>query len=103
MLEHYLVNVRRINDLTELIHFHQVTITDWLRLLLSEGTDQNPERIGAHRVIRDLTINETETYSGEAARLEENFRAQMTTPADPNATESHFFWHYITPSELKTL
>lgn len=97
------VRVFRISGKVNLVPSAQVTMTDWLRLIVREQGLANGYEDFAANALRTVTRRPSESWASAAARVLVVFRATQVDPSHPHITEPTFFWRHITARTMKAL
>lgn len=82
---------------------HEVTGTDWLRLLVREQALTSGAVGLAELALEGVTREPNEAWSAAAARVVKHFRVTRINPDRPCASESQYFWRFLSELEMKTL
>lgn len=97
------VRVYRISGKIEVVRFQNVTVTDWLRLIVCQQGLCNGYDLAAESAFYTITREASESLASAAARVLVAFRSVLVDPARPRITEPEFFWRHISARQMKTL
>ena len=81
----------------------EVTITEWLRLLVREAALVRGAATSARHALDSVVLKPAEAWPTAAARLVLMFRAATADPDMPHASEAVYFWRYISERNLVEL
>lgn len=74
----------------EAVPFEEVTVTDWLRLIVRQQGLTNDYQVFPDNALSSITLRPAESWASAAARVLVAFRATPVDPARPRVTEPAF-------------
>ena len=82
---------------------HEVTCTDWLRLLVREQALTSGARELAETALHAISRQPNEAWAAAAARVVKVYRAWFASADRPFMSETRFFWRFVTEADMNML
>ena len=103
LTSHGSVSVPQVDGTFHLVPAHQVTMTEWLRILNREGLMQSGSVEAAEVAITSIQVNGAEAWGVAARRLVVVFRAFTADRERPHISEATYVWRYVLEKQLTDL